>query len=136
MSMAADDAALPDDPEFRAAFMGYVEWGTRLALHTLSPTRQSSSTPRCRAGDGAWHRPTSLPNTLEDRSSAVEHRPADVVAQPLVVEHELADRVRKLRALPGVAQGRIRERVDDRRTVGYDWAVGSATSSASSAGVT
>lgn len=33
MSRAADDAGLPDDPEFRAAFMGYVEWGTRLALH-------------------------------------------------------------------------------------------------------
>ncbi|HEY5820736.1 MAG TPA: antibiotic biosynthesis monooxygenase [Propionibacteriaceae bacterium] len=32
MSMAADDAELPDDPEFRAAFVGYVEWGTRLAL--------------------------------------------------------------------------------------------------------
>jgi hemoglobin len=28
----ADDAQLPDDPEFRAAFVGYVEWGTRLAL--------------------------------------------------------------------------------------------------------
>ena len=33
MSLAADDAELPADPEFRAAFMGYVEWGTRLALH-------------------------------------------------------------------------------------------------------
>ena len=33
MSLAADDAALPADPEFRAAFMGYVEWGTRLAVH-------------------------------------------------------------------------------------------------------
>ena len=32
MSRAADDAGLPDDPEFRAAFVGYVEWGTRLAL--------------------------------------------------------------------------------------------------------
>jgi len=32
MSWAADDAGLPDDPEFRAAFVGYVEWGTRLAL--------------------------------------------------------------------------------------------------------
>lgn len=31
-SLAADDAALPADPEFRAAFVGYVEWGTRLAL--------------------------------------------------------------------------------------------------------
>ncbi len=28
---AADAVGLPDDPEFRAAFMGYIEWGTRLA---------------------------------------------------------------------------------------------------------
>jgi len=33
MSLAADDASLPEDPEFRAAFVGYLEWGTRLALH-------------------------------------------------------------------------------------------------------
>jgi hemoglobin len=32
MSRAADDAKLPDDPEFRSAFVAYVEWGTRLAL--------------------------------------------------------------------------------------------------------
>ena len=32
MSRAADDAQLPDDPEFRAAFVSYLEWGTRLAL--------------------------------------------------------------------------------------------------------
>ncbi len=37
MSLAADDAGLPDDPEFRAAFVGYVEWGTRLALHNSAP---------------------------------------------------------------------------------------------------
>ena len=37
MSVAADDAGLPDDPEFRAAFMGYVEWGTRLALSNSAP---------------------------------------------------------------------------------------------------
>jgi hemoglobin len=33
MSLAADDAGLPQDPEWRAAFVGYVEWGTRLAMH-------------------------------------------------------------------------------------------------------
>jgi len=33
MSRAADDAGLPDDPEFRAALVGYLEWGTRLAMH-------------------------------------------------------------------------------------------------------
>ena len=32
MSLAADDADLPDDPEFRAAFVSYLEWGTRLAM--------------------------------------------------------------------------------------------------------
>ena len=37
MSLAADDAELPDDPEFRAAFVAYVEWGTRLALHNSQP---------------------------------------------------------------------------------------------------
>jgi len=34
---AADDADLPADPEFRAAFVGYVEWGTRLALTNSRP---------------------------------------------------------------------------------------------------
>jgi hemoglobin len=32
-----DDAGLPDDPEFRAAFVGYVEWGTRLARANSQP---------------------------------------------------------------------------------------------------
>jgi hemoglobin len=32
MTLAADDARLPDDPEFRAALVGYLEWGTRLAM--------------------------------------------------------------------------------------------------------
>jgi hemoglobin len=37
MSLAADDAGLPDDPEFRAALVGYLEWGTRLAMHNSEP---------------------------------------------------------------------------------------------------
>jgi hemoglobin len=32
-----DAAGLPDDAEFRAAFVGYVEWGTRLALSNSQP---------------------------------------------------------------------------------------------------
>ena len=39
MSRAADDADLPDDPEFRAAFVSYVEWGTRLALENSQHER-------------------------------------------------------------------------------------------------
>ena len=34
---AADEAGLPADPEFRAAFMGYLEWGTRLAVGNSRP---------------------------------------------------------------------------------------------------
>jgi hemoglobin len=37
MSQAADDAGLPDDPEFRSALVAYLEWGTRLAMHNSQP---------------------------------------------------------------------------------------------------
>ncbi len=32
-----DDAGLPEDPEFRSAFVAYVEWGTRLAQSNSQP---------------------------------------------------------------------------------------------------
>lgn len=28
----ADEISLPDDPEFRSAFVAYIEWGTRIAM--------------------------------------------------------------------------------------------------------
>jgi hemoglobin len=37
MSLAADVARLPDDPEFRSALVAYLEWGTRIALHNSQP---------------------------------------------------------------------------------------------------
>ena len=37
LSRAADLAGLPGDPEFRAALMGYAEWGTRLAVENSQP---------------------------------------------------------------------------------------------------
>ena len=37
MSVAADDAGLPDDPEFRSALLAYLEWGTRPALANSQP---------------------------------------------------------------------------------------------------
>ena len=46
LSRAADLAELPDDPEFRAALMGYAEWGTRLAVQNSAP-----------AGDVVEHAP-------------------------------------------------------------------------------
>src|ERR1700729_4301842 len=43
LSSAADDAGLPADPEFRAAIMGYAEWGTRLAVHNSQPGAQTAA---------------------------------------------------------------------------------------------
>lgn len=37
ISLAADDAGLPEDPEFRSALLAYAEWGSRLALHNSQP---------------------------------------------------------------------------------------------------
>jgi hemoglobin len=37
LSEAADRAELPSDPEFRAAIIGYAEWGSRLAMHNSDP---------------------------------------------------------------------------------------------------
>ncbi len=33
----ADELGLPDDPEFRSALVGYLEWGTRLAVLNSQP---------------------------------------------------------------------------------------------------
>ncbi|WP_218025136.1 CDGSH iron-sulfur domain-containing protein [Nocardia jejuensis] len=37
ISRAADDAGLPTDPEFRAAFAAYIEWGSRIAVENSQP---------------------------------------------------------------------------------------------------
>jgi hemoglobin len=34
---SADEAGLPADPEFRSAFVAYVEWGSRIALANSQP---------------------------------------------------------------------------------------------------
>ena len=47
---AADDAGLPNDPEFRSAFLAYVEWGTRLALANSQP----GATPPPKAPVPRW----------------------------------------------------------------------------------
>jgi hemoglobin len=33
----ADEVGLPDDPEFRSAFVAYLEWGSRLAVINSQP---------------------------------------------------------------------------------------------------
>jgi hemoglobin len=37
VELICDDAELPSDPEFRSAFVAYIEWGTRLAVENSQP---------------------------------------------------------------------------------------------------
>ncbi len=43
MNDAADATQLPKDPEFRSAFLAYVEWGTRMALMYSQPGMEPPS---------------------------------------------------------------------------------------------
>ncbi|MFJ6676703.1 antibiotic biosynthesis monooxygenase [Actinosynnema sp. NPDC091369] len=38
----AEDVGLPDDPEFRSAFVGYLEWGTRMAVVFSAPDARTN----------------------------------------------------------------------------------------------
>ena len=45
----ADETGLPNDPEFRSAFVAYIEWGTRLAVlnsQTNDPPDPSTPMPK------------------------------------------------------------------------------------------
>jgi hemoglobin len=60
MSLAADDAGLPEDPEFRSAFVAYVEWGTRLAMQNSQPgadVPQEAPVPHWGWGEAPPYRP-------------------------------------------------------------------------------
>ena len=41
----ADEINLPDDPEFRSAFIAYLEWGTRIAVLNSNLTDQNTIIP-------------------------------------------------------------------------------------------
>lgn len=60
IAASADEAGLPDDPEFRSAFVAYVEWGTRLALANSqpgAPTVPEAPVPRWGWGEAPPYRP-------------------------------------------------------------------------------
>jgi hemoglobin len=50
LAAAADEAGWPADPEFRSAFVAYVEWGSRIGLANSQPV----STPPPRAPVPHW----------------------------------------------------------------------------------
>ena len=75
LSKSADDAMLPADPEWRAAFVAYLEWGSRIGLENSQPGPIRRRTCRCRAGGGSATRrraggsPHWPPRSLRVRST-------------------------------------------------------------------
>lgn len=60
MSLAADDAGMPEDPEFRSALVAYLEWGTRLAFansHDNAHIVEHAPVPRWGWGEAPPYRP-------------------------------------------------------------------------------
>jgi hemoglobin len=57
---SADEAGLPADPEFRSAFVAYVEWGSRIALDNSAPGATpppSAPVPRWGWGEAPPYQP-------------------------------------------------------------------------------
>ena len=53
-----DELGLPDDPEFRSAFVAYLEWGTRLAVLNSQPgATVTEDAPMPKWGWGEVHGP-------------------------------------------------------------------------------
>lgn len=52
MAQSADEAGLPSDPEFRAAFVAYIEWGSRMPSRTRPLAQNLPKSCRCRSGGG------------------------------------------------------------------------------------
>ena len=50
IAAAADEAGLPADPEFRSAFVAYVEWGSRIGMANSQP----GSNPPAKAPVPHW----------------------------------------------------------------------------------
>ena len=76
MAQSADEAGLPNDPEFQAAFMSYIEWGSRIAVeNSMSGAKPTANMPVPRW----WWVCNATPNS---RVSAI----APVGGQPSVVD--------------------------------------------------
>jgi hypothetical protein len=74
---SAEEAELPADPEFQAAFRAYLEWGSRIALENSQPGAKPPSQmpmPRWSWADDATpgSRVSALDTGTDEASAAVE----------------------------------------------------------------
>jgi truncated hemoglobin YjbI len=75
MGEAADEAGLPADPEFRSAFVSYLEWGSRIALANSQPGAQ----PPPRMPVPHWDWGTAGPPSAPAQEPTAEPPPAAAV---------------------------------------------------------
>jgi truncated hemoglobin YjbI len=95
MGEAADEAGLPADPEFRSAFVSYLEWGSRIALANSQPGAQ----PPLRMAVPHWDWGTAGPPSASPDSTplpfapvqppAAEQPPAPTVTGSPSFEHDI-----------------------------------------------
>jgi truncated hemoglobin YjbI len=79
LTRSADEAGLPSDPEFRAAFVAYLEWGSRIALENSQPGARpppAMPVPRWSWVNGA------TPSYRAAVESDAVGRPSDAVPPP------------------------------------------------------
>jgi hemoglobin len=62
MVECADEAGLPDDPEFRSAFVAYLEWGSRIAVLNSRP----GATPALDGQMPRWGWGVVVPGPIQD----------------------------------------------------------------------
>ena len=70
LTASADDAGLPNDPEFRSVFGAYIEWGSRLAVENSTPG--ATPPPRMPMPSWDWQTAAGPPGS---RISALDHEP-------------------------------------------------------------
>jgi CDGSH-type Zn-finger protein/truncated hemoglobin YjbI len=72
LARSADEAGLPRDPEFRAAFTGYLEWGSRIAVENSTP---GAHPPEHMPDPHWWWVCEATPWTRRSALAPVEERP-------------------------------------------------------------
>jgi truncated hemoglobin YjbI len=75
LCQSADDAKLPDDPEFRAAFVAYLEWGSRIGKEN---SQQNSSPPPNMPVPRWWWVCNAKPGTRVSALAPQEETPGTV----------------------------------------------------------
>ncbi len=83
LTASANEAGLPNDPEFRSVFGSYIEWGSRLAVENSTP--DATPPPHMPMPSWDWHTAAGPPGS---RVSALDHSTQPEPDEPVVLPGE------------------------------------------------